>query len=416
MKLLTLKPYRNLSGSISWRVTGTIHGERIRKNFKDRLDALNGKRALELRAMQGAAGLRPTATFLSEQQLRKAEAAFARIQDLPHPLEFYLDYALTHYKPVSSKTLADAKADYIQRREEDRNKGLLVDVSLIGIKSSMNQLVKMYPEMLLAELDAEKITRYCESNNVANKTHNTRRDVLSSFLKFAMEKEWISKNPIDKVPRYDITHKRGSAAALTAEQARKLMEHLETYEDGKLVPLYALCLFAGIRPDVVRGEIFKLPAKDIHLETGVIHIEPDVSKVKMKRIITIQPNLVAWLRAYPLDKYPIIIPKIEEHKKNIADKFGLSHDILRHTFISMHVAKFRSMGDTALQAGNSETIIRKHYLNIKSSTEAEKFWEIMPEKKVEGEMQSDTAQASIKSTEASAAAAMPEALTAAVAA
>ena len=44
----------------------------------------------------------------------------------------------------------------------------------------------------------------------------------------------------------------------------------------------------------------------------------------------------------------------------------------------MHVAKFRSMGDTALQAGNSEAIIKKHYLNLVSPEEADAFWKIMP--------------------------------------
>jgi hypothetical protein len=44
----------------------------------------------------------------------------------------------------------------------------------------------------------------------------------------------------------------------------------------------------------------------------------------------------------------------------------------------MHVAKFRSMGDTALQAGNSEAIIKKHYLNLVSPEEADAFWKIVP--------------------------------------
>jgi hypothetical protein len=37
------------------------------------------------------------------------------------------------------------------------------------------------------------------------------------------------------------------------------------------------------------------------------------------------------------------------------------------------------MGEGALQAGNSETIIRKHYLDLKTATEAEAFFGIMPE-------------------------------------
>ena len=58
----------------------------------------------------------------------------------------------------------------------------------------------------------------------------------------------------------------------------------------------------------------------------------------------------------------------------------ITHDVLRHTFISMFVAKFRSVGEAALQAGNSEGIIRRHYLDLKSKEEAEEFWGILPQR------------------------------------
>ena len=44
----------------------------------------------------------------------------------------------------------------------------------------------------------------------------------------------------------------------------------------------------------------------------------------------------------------------------------------------MTVGAFRSVGDAALQAGNSEAVIRKHYLDLKSTEEAEQFWRITP--------------------------------------
>jgi hypothetical protein len=47
----------------------------------------------------------------------------------------------------------------------------------------------------------------------------------------------------------------------------------------------------------------------------------------------------------------------------------------------MLVAKYRSVGDASLQAGNSESVIRKHYLNLKSETEADEFWGIVPIKR-----------------------------------
>lgn len=36
------------------------------------------------------------------------------------------------------------------------------------------------------------------------------------------------------------------------------------------------------------------------------------------------------------------------------------------------------MGEAALQAGNSEAIIRKHYLDLKTPAEAEDYFSIMP--------------------------------------
>jgi hypothetical protein len=98
----------------------------------------------------------------------------------------------------------------------------------------------------------------------------------------------------------------------------------------------------------------------------------------MKRNVTIAPNLAAWLTAYPISRFPIIPKNLQHQRARIAEKFGLSHDIMRHTFISMHVAKYRSMGEAALQAGNSESIIRKHYLDLKTPAEAEQFFGILP--------------------------------------
>jgi hypothetical protein len=45
----------------------------------------------------------------------------------------------------------------------------------------------------------------------------------------------------------------------------------------------------------------------------------------------------------------------------------------------MFVGKHRSIGEAALQAGNSESIIRKHYLDLKTTDEAERFCGILPQ-------------------------------------
>ncbi len=46
----------------------------------------------------------------------------------------------------------------------------------------------------------------------------------------------------------------------------------------------------------------------------------------------------------------------------------------------MFVAKFRSIGEASIQAGNSESIIRKHYLDLKTTAEADAFFGILPKR------------------------------------
>ena len=45
----------------------------------------------------------------------------------------------------------------------------------------------------------------------------------------------------------------------------------------------------------------------------------------------------------------------------------------------MHVAAFKSVGEAALEGGNTEAVLKKHYLNLATYTEGDEFWCIVPE-------------------------------------
>ena len=373
--------FENRNGVISWRVDGRLGGVRLRKNFKTREEAAAEKTSLERKAEQLEAGLSSVMTCLTTEQVRAAEAVFSRLTGHPHSLAFCVDYTLTNYRaPERERPLAEAIADYLTFKQHERERGIISAVQVGSIKKELALLQGHFPESMVAALTPEKLTAFCERGQPSLKTYNNRRGILGTFFKFAFQKDWIARNPVERIPYHRIAHRRGSARTLSAVQAAELMTFVENHEGGQLVPFFALCLFAGIRPCVRNGEITKLKPADINLDTGVIHVEPEVSKVRMKRHVTIQPNLATWLRAYPLDRFPIVPPNLQHTRAAVAAKFDLSTDVMRHTFISMFVAKFRSMGEAALQAGNSETIIRKHYLDLKSKDEAEQFWGILPQR------------------------------------
>jgi hypothetical protein len=58
--------------------------------------------------------------------------------------------------------------------------------------------------------------------------------------------------------------------------------------------------------------------------------------------------------------------------------FELQQDEARHSFISYYVALYRSIGDAALQAGNTEKVIHEHYLDHPSQEEGAQFFSIVP--------------------------------------
>ncbi len=113
--------FQNASGSTAWRVTGWLHGQRVRKNFKSHEEASAEKASLEIKAFQATSGLRSIATPLTDEQVREAEAAFRRLANKPRPLTFYLDFAFANYRePESQKPLADAITDYVAAKKHER--------------------------------------------------------------------------------------------------------------------------------------------------------------------------------------------------------------------------------------------------------------------------------------------------------
>ena len=388
-----IKEFTNPSGEVVFRVSGWLDGKRVRKNLPSREEAKAEVDVLEIEAVQAETGIRRTVTRLTEDELHEAEAVVRRLAGKPRSLSFYVDFALANYRePVCQKSLVEAAAEYVAAKKHEFEQDLISDSYFVRLEREMERVPKRIPVAAVAELTSARLVAYFEFGGGSRKTYNNRRGTMSGFLKFALQREWITENPLAKIPAHRIRRRRTGAQTLTVETAKKLMEFVET-NHPTAVPFFALCLFAGIRPCLRTGEIQRLKPEHVKLKEGVIRIDGEVSKVREPRTIKIQPNLAAWLRAYPLEKFPIIPANLQHLREKAVEKFDLTHDVMRHTFISMFVAKFRSIGEAAIQAGNSESIIRKHYLDTKTTEEAKAFFGIMPKRAASPSTKTETGPA-----------------------
>ena len=213
----------------------------------------------------------------------------------------------------------------------------------------------------------------------SRKTWNNARADLHTFLAWCADKQrrWCAENPASAVPKFKLG--RGVPQVLTLAQTRELLDYAAGYEGGAMAKYFALALFAGLRtgPD---GELLKLAhhaerAKFIDLARGVIHIQPEVSKTHQYRQTTIRPALHQWLTRFEGDIWPANADRMVKH---IRARFALAHDVLRHSFFSYLVGAEGSVERAALEGGNTESILRRHYLNLATRNEAADFWQILP--------------------------------------
>lgn len=377
---ISVNRFKNRNGTFAWRVDGRINGVRIRRNFKTPEEAAAEKAAVKIKAEKAATGLNSVITPLTEAQVREAETLFRRVDTHGRSLAFCVDYTFANYRDRSAqKPLTEAVTDYLARKRQEQAQDMISAPHLVRIERDLKRLQKHFPGAVLTDLAGAKLVGYFEARDASLKTYNNRRGVVSTFLKYALQREWITDNPLVRIPSLRIRRRRVGAATLTAQQAQDMMAFVEE-QHPSAVPFFVLCLFVGIRPCLRTGEITRLRPEHFKLDEALLRVGGEVSKVREPRNVTLQSNVVAWLKAYPLEKFPILPKNLQHTREKVVAKFNLTHDILRHTFISMFVAKFRSLGEAALQAGNSEAIIRKHYLDLKGKEEAEQFWNIRPKR------------------------------------
>lgn len=200
---------------------------------------------------------------------------------------------------------------------------------------------------------------------------------VNTLFSYATKREIIARNPCDKIERVVIDHK--TPDVLTVEQADQLLRHVVKYKHSQLATL-VLGLFAGLRP----GEVGRITWDAVNLDAAQIAISAAASKVRRRRVVTLQPNAVAWLRL--AKELNALLPPSEQSTRRfrrqwakvLGFKGGWPADILRHTAATHMLAATGDAGKVATQLGNSIAVLHRHYFGVTQPDEAKIFWSIMP--------------------------------------
>ena len=358
-----------------------------RRRFKERSEAETFAAALRVQMENEGRAQRMVLSPLTDEQHHEALQAFDRLGDT-YSLTDAVDFFLRHHRPPEfTIRLDDAVKHYLDEKERDG----LRPRTLHGIGWTLGLFSTAVDNPFVHEVTAQQVEGFLRGLRAKNgrdkatrRTWQIHRGALHGFFSWSAtpdagsNRPYAFANPVESIRKFSARQVREeqNPKPITTSPADtlRLFSCLMRWRGGVLVRPFAMLYFAGLRPDELK-RMANREAELVNMKTRTISIPANVSKTRHERKVDISDNLADWLNRFPGE----LVPKnFEALNKKIRKHFGLSHDEARHSFISYHVALHRSLGDAALQAGNSEGIVQRHYLNIHTREEGSNFFRITP--------------------------------------
>lgn len=226
----------------------------------------------------------------------------------------------------------------------------------------------------MKEIDQKRVESYLNGKDVSNQTRKNICNYLGQFFNWSMLKNYHDTNPAEKI---EVHVENGVPEFFTVLQCEELMKAAATVENQNMTAYFALCLFAGIRPDECERMTWE---KNIKMDSKEIYLQAAITKTKKDRLFTMSDNLYNWLNFCQENKPLVPESNIKNHRVKVCKgtNFEWIQDGMRHTFATFHYAKFKSLEELRHIMGNSPSIIERFYKGTIPAAEVEKFWQIRP--------------------------------------
>ena len=174
-----MTPIRNpRTGSISYRVMGTIRRKQRKQHFADMAQAQTVQADWELERTLAAASVRPKPTRLTQQELAQAEAGTEMLRGTNLTIIDAVRHLLRN--PPGKRVEMAFEAGY-KAFLEDRE-GHVSDCQLDNHKSALSRLAKYLGPVGVADVSAESITAWLKSLDCSNKSWNLYRSSIGHSL------------------------------------------------------------------------------------------------------------------------------------------------------------------------------------------------------------------------------------------
>ena len=375
-------PFKNRGKkkTLSYRVSGTLLGVRVQKNFPTPEAAQKKIDALIRTAAQGhSLPTRYVATrFKSDEELHEAELAHQRLvsrlpgSSLMAAVEHYLQH---HSVEITTIPVTQAITDFKEARSLRGNRENTIENSAIVLR----QFLSEQKIVTTADFTKARANDWIHSSKIESRTRRDRYDLLVNFAKFLKSAKHLAHSPLQDITRPRYSHS-GVISYFTVAQCQRLLDaaaaQVSRQRRGVLLPYISLCLFSGLRPQEARrmGEDWSLISLENRVAQGFL---PKTGAGRTVELLPPLDGILARCQAAKLAPGSWSRQLIEGIQKEAGLKKAWDNDILRHTYASHHFALHGDLGFLVRNMGNSETVLGQSYINrMVPRSEAEKFFHL----------------------------------------
>ena len=286
---------------------------------------------------------------------------------------------------IKPKLISEAVEDFIAMRKPkaqaaEGKRSQLSPVYAAHVESWLREFAGAFPGHHLGDLNRDFLARYLAAHaKLSPKSRNDRRITLAMFLRWCVRQDFLAvshrlldadamqKEPLDTAP----------ADFYRPNELRSLLKASE----GEMRAVIALQGLAGLRLE----EALKLTWANVFGIPGHVEITARNAKTRKRRLVEICPSLAAWLENFR-DKEGKVWTQTETLNGFVSAFARLRESLeipsrrngLRHGYCSFHFAMHANENLTAMQAGNSPSMIHQHYKGLATKKEAEAWFSVAP--------------------------------------
>lgn len=325
------------------------------------------------------------ALALPDEVRVQAAKAHQRLQPMGYTLQQAVDFFLKHLETTRRSVTVSA---LIPEYKAAKRRIGLSEIYFKDLDHRLGNFERTFGNQLVADITTAMVEDWLAALGLAAQSINNYRAVLRAFFQYAVKRDYLPQNPVARIEKVKVKDKPPeifTPAELTAV--------LNAATEDTL-PVIAIGAFAGLR----MAEILRLEWSEIDLVRGYIEVKAAKAKTARRRLVTILPNLSAWLRPYAGRSGFVWSPRRALKPGKEAKPGGESswrmciapvlksaglrqwpQNGLRHSYGSYHLAKFQDAAKLALEMGHTTTKeIFAHYRELVRPEDAARYWAIAP--------------------------------------